>query len=272
MIQTIFATKLNLTQTWDTSGKRLPITILTAPKQVVSHLKTTESDGYQAVQLAIGSKKASQINKPMAGHLKKVEDVHPQYLREVRISEDVDLKLGDTITADSVLAAGDFVQVTGTSKGKGFAGGVKRHNFKGGPKTHGQSDRHRAPGSIGQGTDPGRVWPGKRMAGHMGHVTETVTNLTVVKVTPEGEIWIKGLVPGPKQGLIKITKTGTNSKFPGLPTANTETPSTESQPAPQTESTPAPQETSSPEDKPETQTQTTLKTSPTETTSESQEK
>jgi len=204
-----------MTQTWDAAGARLPITILSTPKQVVSYLKTTDSDGYQAVQLAIGDKKATRINKPQSGHLKKLESVHPEYLREIRINDEIDLKLGDVISPSTILTAGDFVQVTGTSKGKGFAGVVKRHNFKGGPRTHGQSDRLRAPGSIGQGTDPGRVWPGKRMAGHMGDVTKTTTNLTVVKIS-DNEIWLKGLVPGPIGGLIKITKIGTNSKFPGL--------------------------------------------------------
>ena len=139
--------------------------------------------------------------------------VAPRFLREIRVDEVLDLpKVGETINASDVLKAGDIVDVTGVSKGKGYAGVVKRHHFKGGPRTHGQSDRERAPGSIGQTTTPGRVYKGKRMAGRMGHENVTIKNQIIADVL-DNLVLIKGLVPGPKNGLISIKKVGEGKKF-----------------------------------------------------------
>lgn len=184
MLNSLLGTKIDQTQTWTEAGMRLPVTRIQAGPCLVTQLKTQDKDGYAAVQLGFGTKK-----------------------REVRVDSLSDsLKPNQTITAAEVFHIGDLVNVTGTSRGKGFTGVVKRHGFKGGPKTHGQSDRHRAPGSIGQGTDPGRVHKGKRMAGRMGGDTVTIRNLTVVKIEPTGEIWLKGIVPGTRHSLVTITK------------------------------------------------------------------
>jgi large subunit ribosomal protein L3 len=161
-----------------------------------------------------GAKK--RATKAELGHAKvgaKLEKA-PKFLREVRIKDDSELpEVGIALNPAEVFQPGDIVDVIGVSKGKGFAGGVKRYGFRGGPKTHGQSDRHRAPGSIGQGTTPGRVYKGKRMAGNMGNDNVTVRGLMVVDVTNDGVLVIKGLVPGVINGLIKINKTGTDKKF-----------------------------------------------------------
>ncbi len=177
-------------------------------------VKTEEKDTYTAIQLGVGVKK--KPIKARVGHSKKagLENV-PVIIREVAWAGDEELpKAGDIVTVETVFKPGDIIKVTGTSKGKGFAGAVKRYNFRGGPKTHGQSDRHRAPGSIGQGTTPGRVYKGKKMAGHMGVETVTVSNLTVVAVDPEtNKLYVSGLVPGNKKAAIVITKTGEEKKF-----------------------------------------------------------
>ena len=181
MLQTIFGTKFNQDQTWTETGIRLPVTIIRSLPMKVSQIKTADKDGYQAIQVSLGAKK-----------------------REIR-EDAAEMKVGDVIAAEAVLKVGDKVKVTGISRGKGFMGVVKRWGFKGGPKTHGQSDRLRAPGSIGQGTDPGRVHKGKKMAGRMGGAAVTVRNLTVVKVEGD-EVWVKGLVPGNKGGIVKVSK------------------------------------------------------------------
>lgn len=205
-----------MTQVWDKAGTRLPITVVFATPHRVTQVKTLETDGYTAAQFGFGVQKATRLTKPLQGHLKKSGSPAIRTLKEIATDADTQLEIGAVITPKEVLQAGDIVQVTGKSRGRGFAGAIKRWGFKGGPKTHGQSDRHRAPGSIGQGTDPGRVWPGKKMAGHYGDANYTIKNLTVVKVTDTGEIWIKGAVPGTTGALVKITKTGTSTKFTGL--------------------------------------------------------
>lgn len=187
-----------MTQTWDESSKRRPVTRLSTPPLIVTQIKTVKTDGYAAVQVGSLTGKKRTPNNPLKGQLAKLKN--PQTLgliREIKVSNPEEFTLGQEISVSSVLKVGATVAVQGTSKGKGFAGVVKRWNFRGGPKTHGQSDRHRAPGSIGQGTDPGRVHKGKKMAGRMGNETKTVPNLTVLKIDEDmKEIWVSGPIPG----------------------------------------------------------------------------
>ena len=188
---------------------RVPVTRITVGPCVVTQIKKDEKDGYWAVQLGFGSKKLKNLNKPLQGHLKSVikDQKAPRYLREVKITKEPEYKVGDTILVSDIFKKGDVVSVTGVSKGKGFAGVVKRWHFAGGPKTHGQSDRQRAPGSIGQGTTPGRVLKGKHMAGRMGGDTVTVKNLHVVGIDQEkGEILLSGPIPGRSKGLVIVKR------------------------------------------------------------------
>src|SRR5260221_7343082 len=214
MIQALIGQKIDQTQTFLENGQRIPVTEVKVADNVVVQVKTDVNDKYIAVQLGVGAKK--KPIKSLAGHSKKagLENV-PTLIREVAWTGDEELpKSGDVMTVDSVFKPGDTVTVTGTSKGKGFAGVVRRYNFRGGPKTHGQSDRHRAPGSIGQTTTPGRVYKGKRMGGRMGSDTVTVRNLTVVDVDSENKkLFVAGLIPGHKSGWVFITRTGTDKKF-----------------------------------------------------------
>ena len=214
MIQTLIGKKIEQTQSFLENGKRIPVTIVSVADNIVVQVKSEEKDKYVAVQLGIGAKK--KPNKAEAGHAKKAnKDITPTVLREVAWSGEGDLPaVGETITVGSVFKAGDKIQVTGISKGKGFAGGVRRYNFRGGPKTHGQSDRHRAPGSIGQGTTPGRVYKGKKMAGHMGVDQVTVQNLTVVDVNEDTKtLYILGLIPGHRESVVTIVKKGEAKNF-----------------------------------------------------------
>lgn len=208
MIHSILATKQKMTQSFE-GGIRTPITVVTAGPCVVTQVKDMTTDGYTSVQIGFGTRKIKNISKSVIGHLKGAlnEKEAPRFLREVRVSDPAEYKVGQVVKLNDIFTPGDTIQVQGTSKGKGFAGGIKRHGFAGGPKTHGQSDRHRAPGSIGQGTDPGRVHKGKRMAGHMGDETVTVKNLKVVSIDPEkNELWINGPVPGSNGGLLIISR------------------------------------------------------------------
>lgn len=196
------------------NGTRIPVTYVNVAGNTVISLKTSEKDRYNAIQMGIGLRK--KANKAALGHAKKASlSEAPYFLKEIRVFEKDAETLpvaGDVIKASEVFQAGDIVDVEGTSKGKGFAGGVKRHGFHGGPKTHGQSDRHRAPGSIGQGTTPGRVYRGKRMAGRMGNDQVTIRNLKIVDVSDD-QILIAGLVPGVLGSYIVIRKTGEDKKF-----------------------------------------------------------
>lgn len=195
-----------MTQIVDEKGIIIPVTIIEAGPCYVTQKKTVENDGYSAVQLGFGDLRQKSLNKPKAGHLKKSGSPAVKYLREFRVSNPDEYQEGQKIDA-SIFAAGDVVDVIGTSKGKGFAGGVKRHGFSGGPKTHGQSDRWRAPGSIGAGTTPGRVWKGTRMAGRMGNDRVTVQNLKIALVDAEKNvIAVRGAVPGAKNGLVIVRK------------------------------------------------------------------
>lgn len=198
--------KIGMTQIFDDSGTVVPVTIVEAGPCFVTQKKTEEEDGYNAIQLGFGEARKNGVNKPMAGHLKKSGVSPIKYLREFHVSDPGDYEEGQQIDV-SIFKVGDKVDVTGTSKGKGFAGTVKRHGFGGGPKTHGQSDRWRAPGSVGAGSTPGRVLKGKRMPGRMGNKRVTVQNLKVALVDPDKNLLgIKGAIPGGKNGLIIISE------------------------------------------------------------------
>lgn len=214
MIQTVLGIKGEQTQKFLENGRRIPVTKIHVGDNVVVQIKTQEKDSYAAMQ--IGFKAAKKPIKSALGHAKKANLTHvPRFIRETRVDGLSDLPdVGQIINISQVFKLGDFVSVTGVSKGKGFAGVVKRHNFRGGPKTHGQSDRHRAPGSIGQTTTPGRVYKGKRMAGHMGTDRVTVSNLQIVDIdTIEKTLYVLGLIPGPKNNLVIVKKFKDSTKF-----------------------------------------------------------
>lgn len=194
--------KAGMTRVFTEDGVSVPVTVIEVEPNRVAQLKTVERDGYRAYQVTTGSRKASRINKPEAGHFAKVEVAAGRGLWEFRLedSEGDDLVVGADVGVDR-FAAGQHVDVSGTTIGKGFAGGVKRHHFRTQDATHGNSLSHRAPGSIGQNQTPGRVFKGKRMAGHMGAVRRTVQNLEVVRVDAERNcLLVKGAVPGAKGG------------------------------------------------------------------------
>lgn len=209
-MDTILGTKVDMSQTY-VDGVRVAVTTVDVASCIVTHIKTKDKDGYWAVQLGMGEKKLKNITKPMQGHLKgalaKDSKMGPKYLREIRFTEEPNFKVGDILKVSDILNSGDKISVAGISKGKGFAGGVKRWGFHGGSKTHGQSDRWRAPGSIGQGTTPGRVYKGKHMAGRMGSDQIKVKGLKIISVNPDkNQIEIGGPVPGTKGTLLMITK------------------------------------------------------------------
>lgn len=199
--------KLGMSKLFDDQGRNIPVTILNVGPCYVTQIKRKERDGYKAIQLGFLPKRDKLITKPLLGHFKKAGVSPLRVLKEFRNFElDESIKVGAELKVD-LFSVGDFVTVTGTSKGKGFAGGVKRHGFHGGPKSHGQSDRLRAPGSIGQSSFPSRVFKGIKMAGRMGGDKVTVKNLKVVKVDPDNNILIvKGAVPGSNQGVVFIKK------------------------------------------------------------------
>jgi len=213
-MQAILGTKIDQTQKFLDDGTRIPVTRLWVAGNTVVFVKTKEKHNYSSVQLGFGIKK--NANKALIGHIKGASlKAAPKFLKEIRFEDESIAELpavGEVINATEVFKPGDIVDAVGISKGKGYAGVVKRHHFKGGPRTHGQSDRERAPGSIGQTTTPGRVYKGKRMAGRMGHERVTIKNLEVVGVS-EDTLLIKGLVPGGKNTLIMVTKVGENKKF-----------------------------------------------------------
>lgn len=201
MIKGMLGRKLGMTQIFDETGVVHPVTVIELGPNVVTQIRTKEKDGYEAVQVGFGLLK--RPNRPEQGH-RKASGYMSRYLREVPVDSVDDVQVGQVIKVDQ-FAPGDLVDVTGTSKGRGFQGGVKRHGFRGGPKTHGQSDRHRAPGSIGSSATPGRVFKGLRMAGHMGVERVTVQNLKVMRVDPERNLLlVKGSVPGHLKGLVLV--------------------------------------------------------------------
>ncbi|MCS7221654.1 MAG: 50S ribosomal protein L3 [Anaerolineae bacterium] len=200
----ILGRKLGMTQIFDETGAVIPVTIIEAGPCFVTQVRTPERDGYSAIQLGFEEVRPKRLTRGELGHLKKHNLPPLRILREIRVDDPSQYNEGQRITVD-IFRPGEKVDVTGTSKGRGFQGGVKRHGFRGGPKTHGQSDRHRAPGAIGSGTKPGRVYKGTRMAGHMGNARVTVQNLQVVRVYPEQNlIAVRGAVPGPRNGLLII--------------------------------------------------------------------
>ena len=202
MIQGIIGRKLGMTQVFSDVGKAKAITAIEAGPCLITQVKTVAEEGYNAAQVGFGEVK--RLKSPLKGHLKGLGQL--KYLREFRVGDTETIKVGDKVDV-SLFKAGDLVDVTGISKGKGFAGVVIRHHFAGGPKTHGQSDRHRAPGSIGATTSPGRVFKGLRMAGHMGSNRVTVRHLEIFEADPTRNLLlVKGAVPGAKNGLLLIKK------------------------------------------------------------------
>ncbi len=199
----ILGTKLGMTQIFDEEGRSIPVTVVQAGPCAVTQIKTKETDGYTAVQVAYGSTREKLLTKPALGHLKKSGTAPMRHLREYRLADVSEFELGQGLAAD-LFSEGQLVDVTGTSIGRGFAGYQKRHNFRRGPMSHG-SKNHRQPGSTGAGTTPGRIYPGKKMAGRMGGVKVTVRKLTVVRVDAERNVLlIKGAVPGKAGTLLNI--------------------------------------------------------------------
>jgi large subunit ribosomal protein L3 len=206
MIKGILGKKLGMTQVFAADGRCIPVTVVEAGPCVVLQKKTVATDGYNALQLGFGVKKTHRVNKPEMGHFKKVGKGAFAHLRELQAESVDNYNIGDELTCDSIFAAGDIIDVTATSKGKGFQGVIKRWNFAGGRATHG-SMFHRAPGSIGASAWPSRVFKGKKMAGQMGNKRVTVQSLQVVEVRPEENlILVKGAVPGAKNALVIIRK------------------------------------------------------------------
>lgn len=200
----ILGTKLGMTQVFDETGRAIPVTVVQAGPCTITQIKTAATDGYAAIQLGFGETTTKALSKPELGHLKKTDAVPLRHLREYRIENPTEFELGQQVKAD-VFEAGQLVDITGTSIGRGFAGYQKRHNFARGPMAHG-SKNHRLPGSTGAGTTPGRVYPGKRMAGRLGGSRVTIRKLTVVRVDPERNLLlIQGAVPGKPGALISIT-------------------------------------------------------------------
>ncbi len=197
--------KLGMTGYFSSGGRYIPVTVVQLGPCVVTQIKTTVIDGYNALQLGYGSKKKSRVTKPLAGHFKKSGDNAFQALREFSVDNTDDYSVGQTLTLD-MFKVGDLVDITGSMKGRGFAGVIKRHGFHGGKKTHG-SHSHRIPGSIGCSAWPAKVIKGKKMPGHYGNSTKTVRNLEVVDIREEENlILIKGSIPGWKTGLVQVKK------------------------------------------------------------------
>jgi large subunit ribosomal protein L3 len=203
-IKGILGTKLGMTQVWDENGRAVPVTVVQAGPNVVSQIRKPDVDGYSAVQLGFGDVKLKNVTKPIQGHFEKAGVAPRRHLVELRTSDAADYDLGQTIEA-TIFEAGDLVDVTGTTKGKGFAGVMKRHGFGGLGASHGAHKVHRAPGSIGGCATPGRVFKGMRMAGRMGGNRHTTQNLRIQAVDAErGLLLIVGAVPGPKNGLVLV--------------------------------------------------------------------
>ncbi|MEG0071500.1 MAG: 50S ribosomal protein L3 [Raoultibacter sp.] len=202
-MNTIFGTKLGMTQVFSEDDRLLPVTVIQANPNKVCQVKTVATDGYEAVQMGFGVIKEKKVNKPMAGHFAKQGTTPVRHLREVRVENAADFSVGDEVGV-GIFADAAKVDVTSTSKGKGFAGVMKRYNFKGGPGGHG-SHFHRAPGSVGQCATPSRVFKGLHLPGHMGCETVTTKNLQVVKIDEEQNlILVKGAVPGGKNATVRV--------------------------------------------------------------------
>ena len=200
----IIGKKIGMTQIFDEKGNMIPVTVIEAGPCAVVQKKTTENDGYEAVQLGYGDMKANKVNKPMKGHFAKADVAPKKVLKEFKLADTSSINVGDIIKAD-IFAAGEFVDVVGTSKGKGTAGVIKRWNFGRLKESHGTGPVHRHAGSLGACSSPSRVFKGKKLAGHLGAERVTVQNLAVVKVDVENNIIaVKGAIPGPKGGIVTI--------------------------------------------------------------------
>lgn len=208
MAKAILGRKLGMTQIFTEEGQVVPVTVVESGNNVVVQNKTVENDGYNAIQIGFGAIKESKVNSPMKGHFAKAGVAPVKFIREMRLENASEYNVGDTIGVD-IFSSGELVDVTGTSKGKGFAGGIKRHNFARGPMGHG-SKSHREPGSTGAmiSGHGGRVLKGKKLPGHMGSEKVTVQRLTVVRVDADRNLLlIKGAIPGPKKGLVVVKST-----------------------------------------------------------------
>ncbi len=203
-ITAVLGTKLGMTQTWDESGKLVPVTVVGVGTNVVTQVRADDQDGYGAVQLAYGQIDPRKVTAPLRGHFEKAGVTPRRHIAEVRTANSADYNLGQEITAEA-FEAGAMVDVTGTTKGKGFAGVMKRHGFHGGFASHGAHKNHRKPGAIGAAATPGRVFRGKKLPGRMGNERQTTQNLTVYAVDADkGLLLIKGAIPGPKGGVILV--------------------------------------------------------------------
>jgi len=206
-VKGVLGEKLGMTQVWDDNNRVVPVTVIKAGPCVVTQVRTPDADGYSAVQLAFGAIDPRKVNKPDGGHFAKAGVTPRRYVAELRTADATEYTVGQELGADT-FAAGDVIDVTGNSKGKGFAGTMKRHGFSGVGASHGAHRNHRKPGSIGGASTPARVFKGMRMAGRMGNERVTTQGLTVHAVDAErGLILIKGAVPGPKGGLIMLRST-----------------------------------------------------------------
>ena len=205
MTKAIIGKKIGMTQIFDETGKVIPVTVVEAGPCVVVQKKTVENDGYDAVQLGFGDIRPKRVNKPLTGHFKKADVALKRTLKEFRLDDTSAVNVGDIVKADT-FAEGDIVDVSGTSKGKGFAGTIKRFNNARLKETHGTGPVHRHAGSMGACSSPSRIFKGKGLPGHMGHEKVTVQNLQIVKIDAENNlIAIKGAIPGPKNGTVTIT-------------------------------------------------------------------
>jgi large subunit ribosomal protein L3 len=210
-VKGLLGTKLGMTQTWDENNRVVPVTVIAAGTNVVTQIRSPETDGYSAVQIGFGEVSARKVTKPKAGHFAKAGVTPRRHVVEIRTDDTSEYELGQELSPD-LFAAGDQIDVTGTSKGKGFAGVMKRHGFHGVGASHGAHRNHRKPGSIGGCATPSRVFKGLRMAGRMGNETVTTQNLTVHSVdTEKGLILVKGAIPGPKGGLV-VLRSGVKAK------------------------------------------------------------
>ena len=214
MFNLFYGTKLTTSSVFDSNGRKLAVTHIKVDPLTITQIKTDKKDGYWSIQSAIGTKSNKSLTKPIKSHLKGAKlSKAPRFLREIKLTEEPKLKVSDQIKVTDVFTLNDQVKVTGISKGRGFAGVIKRWGFHGGPRTHGQSDRERSIGSIGQRSDPGRVWKGKKMPGHFGTDTKTVRGLQVIAIDEaKNLLTVTGTVPGHRNSLLKITKTGTSKK------------------------------------------------------------
>ena len=197
--------KLGMTRVFDDKGVEIQVTVIQAGPCRVTQIKNLEKDGYNALQLGFGTRKEKNLTLPVKGHLKKLEDYFPSKLSEFRVEGVDDYEVGQELTVE-LFSEGEKVRVTGTTKGRGFQGVVKRHGFSGGDATHGNT-AHRVPGSIGASADPARVWKNTKLPGHYGNTRLTVRNLKIVRVdTERGYLFVKGAVPGPTNGLVTVSK------------------------------------------------------------------